>query len=378
MPRQLPWKVNKTAKQTPTGPNSRISSPSSSTLPTPTKSESTPAPEAKKPRRSLLSTPARSPSSSPPPEPLQEEFVLSSKLLKLTLFTNQPTGSCTPAPKTTMPTAWSRTSSWQLPATSPATCTPPSITASISRPVTGEMTDMVRRRQKALDHAKKQRKGVKKALNGGASEDDDDDEDESRGPHTSLRGLMDSPRRQRAAVPLPPGLIRMTSGRRREGSPSRSRPAPSADDGRNGAKVAGVKRELSSEDDDDDDDDDLDGRQPWPKLDLQKKQGAPLSEQPSSEAPWPSRRSFTDPTLGSHSNNVKTESPLRLNDIPPRPDNSHHNQQQQQDDDEDGDLFAQLKARRAEQRRRRQSAQSHATTIKTESREADLNSIPFI
>jgi hypothetical protein len=250
---------------------------------------------------------------------------------------------------------------------------------SISRPVTGEMTDMVRQRQKALDHAKKQRKGVKKALNGGASEEDDDDEeDESRGPHTSLRGLMDSPRRQRAAVPLPPGLIRMTSGRRREGSPSRSRPAPSADDGRNGAKVAGVKRELSSEDDDDDDDDDLDGRQSWPKLDLQKKQGAPLSEQPSSEAPRPSRRSFTDPTLGSHSNNLKTESLLRLNDIPPRPDNSHHNQQQQQDDDEDGDLFAQLKARRAEQRRRRQSAQSHATAIKTESREADLNSIPFI
>ncbi|KAJ9143060.1 hypothetical protein NKR23_g6775 [Pleurostoma richardsiae] len=67
----------------------------------------------------------------------------------------------------------------------------------ISRPVTGEMTDLVRRRHLALDQASRQREGLKRALASMKAEDDDDDEP---WVGTSLQGLMDSPRKK--AIPL--------------------------------------------------------------------------------------------------------------------------------------------------------------------------------
>lgn len=70
----------------------------------------------------------------------------------------------------------------------------------ISRPVTGEMTDKVKRRHAALDTAAKQKKALGKRRVEADSEDDADEKSKRKGVANSLQGLMDSPRKK--AVPL--------------------------------------------------------------------------------------------------------------------------------------------------------------------------------
>lgn len=73
----------------------------------------------------------------------------------------------------------------------------------ISRPVTGDMTEVVKRRQDAVRLAASQRRGLKKTLGkrrGTSAPSDTDDGSEQPGAGTSLRDLMDSPRKKK--VPL--------------------------------------------------------------------------------------------------------------------------------------------------------------------------------
>ncbi|KAL1837733.1 hypothetical protein VTJ49DRAFT_3449 [Mycothermus thermophilus] len=237
---------------------------------------------------------------------------------------------------------------------------------SISRPVTGDMTDSVRRRHAALENAARQRRAVAKVLKG-ESDDDKDGAGSKRQP-TLLQGLMDSPRKR--AVPL-----MKVVGRRggRDGSPTRGRPGRPDDDGRTSmgkerdGRSVGVRRELDS---DDDDNDDLDGQPSWPKLDLKK--SSTFTDQQSLTR-RPPRRSQTDPMTTTRPS-VRTESPQRLSDIPPH----GHNDDIRMSDEDDDDLIAKIKARRAEQKRRRESARAQATKVKTEAEAVELNSIPFI
>lgn len=80
----------------------------------------------------------------------------------------------------------------------------------ISRPVTGRMTDLVKKRQSALALAASQRKGLKGVLGkrkGRVAQDDGTDDDDEDGElpwaGTSLQGLMESPKKK--AVVLPAG-----------------------------------------------------------------------------------------------------------------------------------------------------------------------------
>ncbi|KAL1858725.1 hypothetical protein VTK73DRAFT_7811 [Phialemonium thermophilum] len=86
---------------------------------------------------------------------------------------------------------------------------------SISRPVTGHMTDLVRRRRAAVDLAVSRRRGIKKVglkqkaassadadadSDADDSDDTDDDLERAASRDTSLRGLLDSPRKKAVSL----------------------------------------------------------------------------------------------------------------------------------------------------------------------------------
>ncbi|TPX09088.1 uncharacterized protein E0L32_001650 [Thyridium curvatum] len=126
----------------------------------------------------------------------------------------------------------------------------------ISRPVTGNMTDLVRRRQTTLSRTARQRAGIKRArarVNDGDG-DSDDDEGDAAFAGTALQGLMASPRK--TAVPLT-ALTSVAGGTRAAAglagnSPSRrSRFGPGAWD-KTGTAGATESATASSGDDGDD------------------------------------------------------------------------------------------------------------------------------
>lgn len=126
----------------------------------------------------------------------------------------------------------------------------------ISRPMTGNMTDLVRRRQTTLSRTARQRAGIKRArarVNDGDG-DSDDDEGDAAFAGTALQGLMASPRK--TAVPLT-ALTSVAGGTRAAAglagnSPSRrSRFGPGARD-KTRAAAATESATASSGDDGDD------------------------------------------------------------------------------------------------------------------------------
>lgn len=126
----------------------------------------------------------------------------------------------------------------------------------ISRPVTGKMTDLVKKRRSALELAASQRRGIRNALGKRRGRDDsesDDDDGELPWAGTSLQGLMESPRK--AAVPLPAGSSSLGHGERASGvrrrSSERPRSGVSAFASRVGTTPSHRHAETTTDDDED-------------------------------------------------------------------------------------------------------------------------------
>jgi hypothetical protein len=130
----------------------------------------------------------------------------------------------------------------------------------ISRPVTGRMTDLVKRRRNALDLAASQRKGLRNALGKRKGRQDDSDSDDDDGDlpwaGTSLQGLMESPRK--TAVPLPAGSSSLGHGERLP--MTRPNPGETTNLGVSGfaSRLAARPSSSHAETTTDEDDDDLD------------------------------------------------------------------------------------------------------------------------
>ncbi|KXX76771.1 hypothetical protein MMYC01_206037 [Madurella mycetomatis] len=392
MPRQLPWKV-KSAKctQTPSRPKA-AASPALSTSHSPAhRPTSTPKPEltpdpSSKPRRSLGHTPGiiyllivptganvsvRSPSTSPPPEPLKEEYAAHND--------NKTSASLTPLrfmiegvehdDKYRMVedeflavagdfTRHLHAAEYQR-LKNLAKLQNAETIQNISRPVTGEMTDLAKRRHAALDTAAKQRRGASKVLGKRAARNGPTSGDEGaprRRPATSLQGLMDSPRKQ--AVPLALGTAGTLSGESFRGSMVLS---PSRRLGRD----AIIKREPSPGSEDDD----LDGQHPWPPKYGQKAE-LPLARQLSvyqaparnTEPKFPSNPFLRTANAAKRGNHAHGTASAKQSNLP----------------EEDEDFFSRLRARRAEQKRRRESRIHESTVKASESRVAAHDEIPFL
>ncbi len=258
----------------------------------------------------------------------------------------------------------------------------------ISRPVTGEMTGLVKRRRAALDTASKQRNGIADFLDKRAAGNGSKTERQPpRRQATSLQGLMDSPRKQNVPLTLMPGS--RPGSRHREAvdvSPSRKRPNDfdSHRTGRNtnietvtrqdGAVSARSNREPSTESEEDDDD--LDGQPHWPPKRVSERPvpaaRPPIPQQPSSRPPARTESRPTGvetPFVGksvTERRGLPSVAPLsEPANLPPL-------------DNGEEDVFAGLQARRAERKRRRETKAQESTTKTSETQAAALNSIPFI
>ncbi|KAK4174148.1 hypothetical protein QBC36DRAFT_45912 [Triangularia setosa] len=381
MPRQLPWTINRDAqtlaeiRQSPKATTTCSPAPSHR----PSKpSTATPNQESLRERinnaRLSVGRRGRSPSTSPPPEPLSEELMIEGvdhddryrmvedeflavageftrhlhaaeyqRLKGLARFQNAETISA------------------------------------ISRPVTGEMTDMVKRRYAALNMASKQRKesASLKRLAPSATSDTDDEESPSRKQpgQSSLQGLMDSPRKR--AVPLTSfsSLIRGSSFR--EPSPSRGRDAtPGLGREESTFSVSFVKREPSPGSDD------LDSQAPWPL----RRALTPLSikREPPVTAQGPTLAAFPAAQTRSRFCATTTEPLPRAMSRPPERPKRQAPQvttapKHEDEDDDDNDFLCRIRARRVEQKRRREAGlQKPQPGIKSESQGAALDEIPFI
>lgn len=260
----------------------------------------------------------------------------------------------------------------------------------ISRPVTGEMTDLVRRRHDVLNTAVRQRNELEKVL---GKRRERDRSTPPRQP-SSLQGLMDSPRK--LAVPLTGpvggrpgsrglglrglGNISPTTGRSR--SLSRSESAVQARSSQVSVRFredeAGSGR-VKWEPSPDSDDDDLDGPPRWrhkPKEASLPKIPRPVERQVSAMAA--PTRSKTEPSAVSNPLSRDPDAPRRTLSYDTVKLKHNDARANDADEDEDEDFFSRLRARRAEQKRRRETKVQESKIKTSESQAAALNEIPFI
>ncbi|VBB76727.1 Putative protein of unknown function [Podospora comata] len=241
--------------------------------------------------------------------------------------------------------------------------------SNISRPVTGEMTEMVKRRHAALNIASKQRKGITqlKGLSPQTTSDTDDEEAPSRkqpNPN-SLQGLMDSPLKQ--AVPLTSVSSLLQGSSLRETSPSSGRMAPPRLRRAESTFSVPIKREPTP------DSDDLDSQAPWP---IRRASTQPSIKRGMTAAQETSFADFPAPQPRARSRAATIE-PSRVMSRPPEQSQRQATQDtKQEDDDDDNDFLSRIRARRLEQRRRRESRAQPG--IKSETQEAALDDIPFV
>ncbi|KAK4158066.1 hypothetical protein C8A00DRAFT_11157 [Chaetomidium leptoderma] len=412
MPRQLPWKIGgATGKQTSSRPKAAASpAPSASRSPAPSHRPTlTPKTEpATKAKRSLglssgipsassgcradhANLSARSPSTSPPPEPLKEECLTTSDRFmvegiddddKYRMVEDEFLAVAKQFTQHLHAAEYQRLKGL-------AKSENAETIQNISRPVTGEMTDVVKRRHAALDTASKQRNGIAKALGKRAtrntSRSDDEKEPPARRSATSLQGLMDSPRKQAVLLTSTAGSRPGSSYRdAMDASPSRRRPSGSGNGGmgRNGSmdmsdtKQSAQFVRFKPEPTPDSEDDDLDGQPPWPpKPYPQRSEQAAVPPNRQSSAPGPLARTKSEP---SHARNpFLRPGTARLQTIAQQAATTNERVGAHHDEEED-DFFSRLRARRAEQKRRRETKVQNDNTKTSETQAAAINSIPFL
>lgn len=226
----------------------------------------------------------------------------------------------------------------------------------ISRPVTGRMTDLVKRRRTALELAASQRKGLKNALGKrkGRQDDSDSDDDDDELPWagTSLQGLMESPRK--VAVPLPAGSSSL--GHDERVSTTRPRPAETNSLGVSGFSTRLAARRPSpshAETTTDDDEDDLDTQPRYQSRTDKGSESSTLSlNQKAAGIEAMARR--REPTLPSY----KSEPPRSISaaKVERKPIAASDRETGNDAEDDDEDLLARMRSRRAQQARRREGS----------------------
>lgn len=234
----------------------------------------------------------------------------------------------------------------------------------ISRPVTGRMTDLVKKRRTALELAASQRKGIRNALGkrkGRENDDSDDDDGDLPWAGTSLQGLMESPRK--TAVPLPAGSSLLGHGERT--STTRDRPRQTTSLGLSDfASRVGIKPSTShvesTTDDDDDDDDDLDTQPRFPrrteKVERSESSALSLNQKAASIDAMARRRESTRPPRSTSGIEVKgrpraerlVEKPIALTATDAGNDS----------EDDDDDFLASIRRRRGQQKSRREGSRT--------------------
>ncbi|KAK4100933.1 hypothetical protein N658DRAFT_516419 [Parathielavia hyrcaniae] len=395
MPRQLPWKVGgATTKQTSSRSGIATASPAS---PVPSH-PATPAPKAKsestlasnpsrKPRRSLADTTgipsARSPSTSPPPEPLREEFMIEGIAHddQYRMVEDEFLAVAGEFTRHLHAAEYQRLKGLAKSQNAEAI-------QNISRPVTGEITDLVKRRHAALDTASRQRKGIQKVLGKRAAGNGPGSADEDVPPHrpaTLLQGLMDSPRKQTVLLTSVMTGARAGSGHRDAvdaTSPSRRGPNTGIVHS-NSLAVPEQKHRVPSARlkpgpaPDTDEEDDLDAQPSWPRNPNLK--GRPEPD-PRTSAKQPAARlpsARTKAGIGDAGNLYLTTGTTRLHTLAQQSIASKEHGRGNGKDEEDDDPLARIRARRAEQKRRRET-KAPDSVKELESQAAALNSIPFI
>jgi len=229
----------------------------------------------------------------------------------------------------------------------------------ISRPVTGRMTDLVKKRRSALKLAASQRKGLRNALGkrkGRDESDSDDSDDDGDLPWagTSLQGLMESPRK--TAVPLPAASSSLGHGERMSTArPTQTRSLGLSDfASRIGVKSSRPRIETTA----DDDDDDLDTQPGFPaRTDKTKRaessahSALSLNQKAASIEAMARRREPTLPLSRSKpSSSASTVITKQQTAVASAGDTGDDL------DEDDDDFLARIRSRRAQQRRRREGS----------------------
>lgn len=137
--------------------------------------------------RSLASKTDRSLSTSPPPEPLSEEFMVPSDD-KYRMVEDEFLAMAGSFTRHLHAAEYQRLKDM-------ASSHNADMIRTISRPVTGRMTDLVKKRQEALKLAERQGKVLRKRKGRDEEETDDEEGGEVPWAGTSLQGLMESPRK---------------------------------------------------------------------------------------------------------------------------------------------------------------------------------------
>jgi len=149
---------------------------------------------------------------------------------------------------------------------------------SISRPITGKMSDQTRRKVQAVDRSKAQRSAIESFLAKKTDQPDDSDDSTEGLPYigTTLHGLMDSPRRKAASL-LRPGssgvATRAAAGFSKPTAltkipPKRISGSPKPKSSLHSGPVSKPRNDSSTESSDEDDD--LDAPIPFPSFTSQK------------------------------------------------------------------------------------------------------------
>ncbi|KAK4121681.1 hypothetical protein N657DRAFT_635697 [Parathielavia appendiculata] len=387
MPRQLPWKVGGVAtKQTSSRPKPAASlanpAPSHPVLPTPKPKSEPTSNLSRKRRRSLaLTSGTRSPSTSPPPEPHKEEFMIEGMDHddQYRMVEDEFLAVAGEFTRHLHAAEYQRLKGLAKSQNAEAI-------QNISRPVTGKMTDLVKRRHAALNTASSQRKGIAKVWgkpSAGNGSMTGDEKEPSHRPATLLQGLMDSPRKQTVLLTSVMTGARASSGHRDAVDVSPSRRRLNAGFVRSNSlalperkhRVPSVRLE-SEPAPDSDDDDDLDAQPFWPRK--------PEPRRPEPDLRLPSKRASTQlPPTRTRSEPSDARNPFLKIDtarLPPLAQQSSESKEKVSGNDKDeeyDDPLARIRARRAEQKRRRETKVQDGVK-ELESQAAALNSIPFI
>ncbi|CRK18576.1 hypothetical protein BN1708_012393 [Verticillium longisporum] len=222
--------------------------------------------------------------------------------------------------------------------------------ADISRPVVGSLTELARRRQEDLLRRKRQRQALRQSRAGdGGEAGETEEEDDALWRGSSLRGLMDSPRKRE---------VRISALARAESSAGRA--------GAGWDREGGVQRRLNFagegavkrprlEDTADEDEDDLDvparsRSSPQRMAELTSSRPKATGFQAATLSPGHAKSAPAKSAAKGDNATVETMAPKKVENT---------NDQRDSDSEED-DIFTRFKSRQTSDRRRRPVAQRKA------------------
>ncbi|KAI1090297.1 hypothetical protein F5B19DRAFT_330954 [Rostrohypoxylon terebratum] len=230
----------------------------------------------------------------------------------------------------------------------------------ISRPVVGRMTDLVKKKQDRKTRYEKQKEVIRKAM---ANKGHDDSEDKDDWPSASLYGLMESPRKQATRLD---NLTKVATTTRAAAGFSTARHLSSpTTPSRVISTLPGVKPVTKpSLRDDNETEDDEDYSQASPPLEIRTR--------PSLTSQFPKPKQTYSVTKGSSSSYHSTHATRPITQkTAPQPKNDANSP----DGDVEGDFLANLKRRQEERNREREKRKLAASKAEAQSKRSTTDDI---